>query len=372
MARAQGPGYLRTEPDSDQEEPSMRARTSLCVLLPLVLLVAAAGAAVAGVGRKDRPSGDTITACAAKTTGRLRLISASASCKVSERRLSWNVAGPAGPKGDVGPPGPQGERGAAGPAGAPGARGEPGIRGETGPPGPAGAAGPAGPQGPAGPKGDPGRGLASFEELAGIPCTVSGQSGAVSIRFDEHNDATITCTILEPPPPPPPPPAARLRVNEVMTGSTGAAANEFVELVNASTDAVDAGGYRVVYRAAAGTSDTLLGAIPAGTIIPAGGHYLLGGSAYAGPVGADQSFGIGLAAAAGGVGVRDPDGVLLDSVGYGATAANGFVEGHPAPAPPTTAAPGSSIGRMPDGADSNDNAVDFAVSSTPTPRSANS
>jgi hypothetical protein len=372
LARAQDSGYPGTELDSDQEEPSMRARTTLCVLLPLVLLIGAAGAAVAGVGRQERQSGDTITACAAKTNGRLRLISASASCKASERRLSWNVAGPAGPKGDVGPPGPQGERGAAGPAGPPGARGEQGIRGESGPQGPAGAAGPAGPQGPAGPKGDPGDGLASLDELAGIPCTVSGQSGAVSIRFDAHNDATITCTILEPPPPPPPPPTARLRVNEVMTGSTGAAANEFVELVNASTDAVDAGGYRVVYRSAAGTSDTLLGAIPAGTIIPAGGHYLLGGSGYAGPVWADQSFGIGLAATAGGVGVRDPDGVLLDSVGYGATAANGFVEGHPALAPPTTATPGSSIGRMPDGADSNDNAADFAVSSTPTPRSANS
>jgi Lamin Tail Domain len=166
--------------------------------------------------------------------------------------------------------------------------------------------------------------------------------------------------------------AALLRVNEVMTGSTGAAANEFVELVNAGTEALDAGGHRVVYRSAAGTSDTLLGTLPTETIIPAGGHYLLGGSAYVGPVAADQSFGTGLAATAGGVGVRDPDGVLLDSVGFGATVANGFVEGHPAGAPPTTATPGSSIGRMPDGADSNDNALDFAVSSTPTPRSANS
>jgi len=350
----------------------MRARTSLYVLLPLVLLVAAAGAALAGVGRKDHPTGDTITACAAKANGRLRLISASASCRGSERRLTWNVAGPAGPKGDAGPPGSKGEPGAAGPAGAPGPRGEQGVRGEIGPQGPAGAAGPAGAQGPAGPKGEPGRGLASFDELAGLPCTVSGQTGAVSIRFDERGDATITCAAAEPPPPPPPPPVSHLRVNEVMTGSTGAAANEFVELVNAGNEAVDAGGYRVVYRSAAGTSDTLLGALPAGTVIPAGGHYLLGGNGYAGQVAPDQSFGTGLAATAGGLGVRDPDGVLLDSVGYGATAANGFVEGQPAAAPPTTATPGSSIGRMPDGTDSNDNSVDFAVSSTPTPRSANS
>jgi hypothetical protein len=167
------------------------------------------------------------------------------------------------------------------------------------------------------------------------------------------------------------PAPSAIRVNEVMTGSTGAAANEFVELVNAGAEAVDAGGYRVVYRSAAATSDTLLGTVPAGTSIPVGGHYLLGGSAYAGPFAPDQSFAAGLAATAGGIGLRNPDGALLDSVGYGPTATNGFVEGHPAPAPPTTAAPGSSIGRMPDGADSNDNAVDFAVSSTPTPRGGN-
>jgi hypothetical protein len=70
----------------------------------------------------------------------------------------------------------------------------------------------------------------------------------------------------------PVPEPVRLRVNEVLTGVTGAAANEFVELVNAGADDLDAGGYRVVYRSAAGTSDTVLGTIPAGTIIPAQGH----------------------------------------------------------------------------------------------------
>jgi hypothetical protein len=162
-----------------------------------------------------------------------------------------------------------------------------------------------------------------------------------------------------------------VRVNEVMTGMTGAAANEFVELVNAGTEALDASGYRVVYRSAAGTSDTLLATLPAGTIVVPGAHYLLGGSGYVGTVAADQSFSTGLASTAGGVGVRSGDGTLLDSVGYGATAANGFVEGQPAAAPLTTASPGSSIGRMPDGKDANDNSVDFAVSATPTPRSVN-
>jgi hypothetical protein len=347
----------------------MRARTSLCVLLPFVLLVAVAGAAYAAVSRTGHPSAETITACASKASGRLRVAPASGLCRRSENRLSWNVAGPPGPKGDPGPAGPQGERGAAGPAGeagAPGPRGEPGARGEVGPAGPAGERGPVGPQGPAGPQGTPGRGLSSFDDLAGLPCTASGRTGTVSIRFDANDEATIVCAVGEPAPQP-----VRLRVNEVLTGITGAAANEFVELVNAGAEDLDAGGYRVVYRSAAGTSDTVLGTLPAGTIIPAHGHYLLGGSAYAGQVAPDQSFGTGLAATAGGVGVRNPDGVLLDSVGYGATVANGLVEGQPAAAPPTTAAPGSSIGRLPDGADSNDNSVDFVVSSTPTPRGTN-
>jgi hypothetical protein len=111
--------------------------------------------------------------------------------------------------------------------------------------------------------------------------------------------------------------------------------------------------------------------LPESTVIAPGGHYLLGGSDYIGPVPPDQSFGTGLAATAGGVGVRDPDGALIDSVGYGAQPRTASSRGHPAPAPPTTARPGSSIGRMPDGADTHDNAVDFAVSATPTPRGAN-
>ena len=353
----------------------MRARTFFRVLLPVALLAAVAGAAVAAVGARDHASTETIHACSSKSSGRLRVVSSPAACRSHEQRLSWNVRGP---KGDTGEPGAQGAAGPAGPPGAQGeqglagARGEPGPQGQTGPEGPAGTAGPAGPQGaagpqgPAGPQGEPGRGLLSFEDLIGLPCSVTGSTGAIAIRYGAGNEATITCLL-----PGGGGPSSALRVNEVMTGLTGAAANEFVELVNAGAEPLDAGGHRVVYRSAAGTSDTLLATVPAGTIIPPGGHYLLGGSAYSGPVAADQSFSTGMAATAGGVGVRNPDGVLLDSVGYGATAANGLVEGRPAAAPPTTASPGSSIGRSPDGSDTNDNSVDFVVSATPTPRGVN-
>lgn len=350
----------------------MRPRTLLRVLVPLALLAAVAGAALAATGDRGHSNTETITACASKSSGKLRVVSAGRSCRSHEHRLTWNVRGlkgDPGPAGPIGATGPAGEQGAQGPAGERGPQGEqgtqgaPGEAGTSGPPGPEGA---AGPQGPAGPQGEPGRGLTSFDELAGLPCTAAGAAGTVTITYGAGNEATIVCTVAGGGVP-----TSAVRVNEVMTGMTGAAANEFVELVNAGPDAVDVGGYRVVYRSAAGTSDTLLGALPAGTILAPGGHYLLGGGAYAGPVPPDQSFATGMAATAGGVGVRAADGTLLDSVGYGATAANGLVEGTPAAAPPTTASPGSSIGRMPDGADSNDNAADFAVSATPTPRGAN-
>ncbi len=159
---------------------------------------------------------------------------------------------------------------------------------------------------------------------------------------------------------------AALRVNEVMTGNVGAASDEFVEVFNAGTTAVDAGGFKVVYRSASGSSDTTLATVPAGTTIAPGAFYLLGGSAYAGSHTADQSFSTGLAATGGAVGVRDSTGKLLDSVAWG-TAANGLGEGAVAAAP----AAGSSDIRLPDGHDTEDNASDFAVTTTPTPGAAN-
>jgi hypothetical protein len=110
----------------------------------------------------------------------------------------------------------------------------------------------------------------------------------------------------------------------------------------------------------------LLATIPPDTTIAPGGFYLFGGGAYAGTSHPDQSFSAGLAATGGGVALRNGAGDAVDSVGWG-TAANAFVEAHAAPAPPATAPPGSSIARLPDGHDTNDNAADFAVAAVATP-----
>src|SRR5439155_1173351 len=75
------------------------------------------------------------------------------------------------------------------------------------------------------------------------------------------------------------------------------------------------------------------GTVPSGTMLAPGGFYLFGGRDYAGPPAADQTFTASLAATGGGLALRDANGSIVDSLGYG-DATNAFVRGHPAPAPP--------------------------------------
>jgi len=163
----------------------------------------------------------------------------------------------------------------------------------------------------------------------------------------------------------------RLTVNEFSTGVTGALGNEFVEIANAGEAPADVGGFKLVYRSASGTSDVTLATIPAGTTISAGGFYLFGGNAYAGSHAADQSFSFGLSSTAGGVGLRNTTGAVVDSVGYGEGTANALVEGTAALAPPITDAPGSSAGRDGASGDTNSNAADFILTTAPTPGASN-
>src|SRR5688572_32906275 len=115
-------------------------------------ITAVTGAAVVQSASSQHEAG-AIHACRHRATGQLRFVVAPSRCRKSERPLSWNVTGPAGPQG---PPGPQGD---------------PGAPGAAGPPGPEGPAGPPGAKGDPGPKGDPGRGLTSLDDLDGVACT---------------------------------------------------------------------------------------------------------------------------------------------------------------------------------------------------------
>src|SRR4051794_37318592 len=70
-----------------------------------------------------------ITACVKKRGQGKGLMRLASKCRRSERRISWNVQGPAGPAGVTGAPGSQGNAGAPGEPGAPGAPGAPGNPG---------------------------------------------------------------------------------------------------------------------------------------------------------------------------------------------------------------------------------------------------
>jgi hypothetical protein len=253
------------KPEREEIEMRLHRRRLLLVALPLVL---AAGAALAAERAPERKATGVINACVKKPGGRVRVVSGPAQCRRGEQAVSWNIQGPAGPRGATGPEGPAGP---AGPAGAPGSDG---ARGPTGAAGPAGSAGPAGAAGPAGPQGAPGHGVTALEDLDGIPCHAGGQTGIVSLSYGADGVATLTCSASggggE---------TAMLRVNELMTGVTGAAANEFVEIVNAGTATANIGGFRLAYRSAAGTSDVTLATIPEGTTLAAGAFYLFSSNA---------------------------------------------------------------------------------------------
>lgn len=208
-----------------------------------------------------------------------------------------------------------------------------------------------------GPKGDPGTQLRSIDDLDGLSCVTKGATGEIAVSVGAGGDVALECVTA--------PQGPLVVVNEVMTASPTSAASEFVELVNAGGSAADLGGYRLVYRSSTGTSEETLANVPAGTTLDAGARYVFGGTTFWGS--SNQKYNSGLAAAGGGVGLRNSAGELLDSVGYGSGTTNAFVEGAPALAPKA----GASISRLPDGHDGNYNAQDFSSTSPPTPGAVN-
>jgi|GEM_PF-386930 len=105
----------------------MKSRIVASVCSSRVLLLLAAGVALAGFAglsyaRLAAQTG-TVTVCAKKKGGQLRLPASGSSCGKGERRLTLDregpkgERGPAGAAGPVGPIGPEGPRGSAGPPG---------------------------------------------------------------------------------------------------------------------------------------------------------------------------------------------------------------------------------------------------------------
>jgi len=161
-----------------------------------------------------------------------------------------------------------------------------------------------------------------------------------------------------------PPCNADLIINEVQTAGASDD-DEFGELHNPASCAVLLDGYELMYRSSEGTADVLVwSAVPGQKMLP-GQFFILGGAGF--PTAPDFPFPtqVALGAGGGGLGLLK-NGTPVDRVGWG-DASNAYLESTAAAAP----AAGKSIGRLPDGHDTDDNSSDF-IEATATPRKPNS
>jgi hypothetical protein len=95
--------------------------------------LAVAGALlVAAFAAAPQADASTLYFCAKKKSGAVRLVSKSAKCKKSEKKLSWNTEGPAGANGINGVKGLNGVNGTNGKDGSLGKEGKEGKQGEKG------------------------------------------------------------------------------------------------------------------------------------------------------------------------------------------------------------------------------------------------
>jgi predicted extracellular nuclease len=181
----------------------------------------------------------------------------------------------------------------------------------------------------------------------------AGDAGAGTAR-----DGSAT----PPPPGTPPPPATGTHVviNEVQTGSSSNASDEFVELANPTSSSVSLSGWTLVYSSAGGSTPTTLYTFKSGDSIAAGGRVFVASTNIAGRLGALTP---GMSGTAGQVGLLDDAGKTVDGVGYGTVTKSTFVESKAAPSPPSS----GSIARTPDGTDTDDNSADFKAATSATP-----
>lgn len=221
-----------------------------------------------------------------------------------------------------------------------------------------------------------GQGTANATYTVTLQPGFSGTSSFNVVLSDGVNanvtaNATITVT------PAPPPPLDHIVVSQVYGGggNTGATyQNDFVELYNPTTAAVDLGGWTIQYGAATGSTWQVQ---PLGGIMQPGEYYLIalasGGANGSALPAANVSGNINISGTTGKIALSnngDPfdscpigDATLVDLVGYGTTA-NCREGGTNAPAPSNT----TSIFRKNGGfTDTNINGSDFATGA-PNPR----
>lgn len=189
------------------------------------------------------------------------------------------------------------------------------------------------------------RGVATGVSTAGA--TITATYGAIS-----DTETIAGCKIL---------------INEITTQSTAAATDEYIEVASTCTTTQSLTGLRLVYRSANGTADASGGLNLTQTIAAGAYLYYVNNNAdfrYPDEAGI---FSFSMSGSAGGAALRiGTTTVVVDSVAWG-TVTNGFAEGTSIAAPSTT----QSASRTPDKTDTNQNNLDFALTTTKTPGAAN-
>ncbi len=169
-------------------------------------------------------------------------------------------------------------------------------------------------------------------------------------------------------------PAADLVINEIDYDQPGSSdSSEFVEILNPGSSAVDLTGYRIEMVDGSGkeayATYTGTGSLAAGKYLVIGDSAVLGAATLPSDTVKITLGSSGLQQGPDAVRiVRIADDKVMDAVQYEGTP-TGLGEGASAPTDPSTAAD-KSIGRCPNGSDSNDNGADFRVM-TATPGKTN-
>lgn len=163
-------------------------------------------------------------------------------------------------------------------------------------------------------------------------------------------------------------PVSTLLVSEVQTGGASAS-DEFAELTNVGSSAVDLAGLELVYATSTGSTVTRKASWSTTLLLDPGRHLLIANTSGIYASLADATYSGGFAATGGAMVLRAIGGAPIDAIGWG-DATNAFVEGAAMAAP----ASGSSIERKPGGlagntTDTNSNSADWFSQASPNPQS---
>jgi len=152
-------------------------------------------------------------------------------------------------------------------------------------------------------------------------------------------------------------------INEVMVD--GPSSSEFVELYNPNSCSVSLANWELKYESGGGGVGGAGHKFSAGDTIAANAYLVLATSGFSGQK--DLPLTSGLGNSGGQLGLLNAAMTIVDAVGYATGTTGDYTEKTAAALPPS----GGSIGRSPNGVDSDNNKTDFKTYASPSPGAAN-